>query len=651
MANLFYPSVKMLPMDDIRTELGLTFLNNQNNSVDTNNVYGELAENIAIAHKNENGIVTDRNTVDNALNLNGVPAEDYLTRTQGADIVNQADNLTKILTDEISALRDELYQLRGELTRNGYVKEYGLYAGFQDYFNTDDKKYIYTTTNGEDTIALCTLSSNFVNSANVSKIIPSQSGIIQIGDWFIISKTDTGESYLVQATDVQKLNTEEEVTFVSSVSSQGIPSIDNPSNVIITKIQGSYVNGTFSFSEVAAQAITGKEKYTLLNDDTTVTLQTLTTNKTGYGIQFKVPNNVKGALKEFHIVARAKGTPGPLTCYLIDPADYSSIKDLEAEEIGEDKRVLAKSTPIGYESANSINLTDIAFTFFDPQTYKYPILEGKTYIFVVTVESASASNYWDIQFTSGEVQTNNLAYSYSDLLGISLTQSLGDMIFSLTTIDIGTNVETPYNEGLYTSQVIKVNDYDKLSRARLTLRINKEGNYICSLNTLINDGGVIRLKTQGNHPADLGLNNGDTIIIGTEIRKTISICDNNNVSIDKSILIPDNAQVYRVGYRPYIKAVKRVWDPVNSYYVVSNETLVPMTLKTVIPDDKKIAENRSDRLIFECDFTDTNGNLIDANEFILQIVWKSNLTKTNLASYPDYIGRIYDLTLSFDKTL
>ena len=31
MANLFYPSVKMLPMDDIRTELGLTFLNNQNN--------------------------------------------------------------------------------------------------------------------------------------------------------------------------------------------------------------------------------------------------------------------------------------------------------------------------------------------------------------------------------------------------------------------------------------------------------------------------------------------------------------------------------------------------------------------------------------------------------------------------------------------
>ena len=57
MANLFYPSVKMLPMDDIRTELALTFLNNQNNSVDTNNVYGEPAENIAIAHKDSNGIV------------------------------------------------------------------------------------------------------------------------------------------------------------------------------------------------------------------------------------------------------------------------------------------------------------------------------------------------------------------------------------------------------------------------------------------------------------------------------------------------------------------------------------------------------------------------------------------------------------------
>ena len=64
-----------------------------------------------------------------------------------------------------------------------------------------------------------------------------------------------------------------------------------------------------------------------------------------------------------------------------------------------------------------------------------------------------------------------------------------------------------------------------------------------------------------------------------------------------------------------------------------------------------MADNRSDRLIFECDFTDADGNLIDANEFILQIIWKSNLTKNNLASYPDYIGRIYDLTLSFDKTL
>ena len=92
--NLFFPSIKMLPMDDIKTELALTFLNNQNNSVDTNSVHGESAENIAIAHKDSNGIVTDRNTVDNALNLNGIPAEDYLTRTQGADILNQADNLT-----------------------------------------------------------------------------------------------------------------------------------------------------------------------------------------------------------------------------------------------------------------------------------------------------------------------------------------------------------------------------------------------------------------------------------------------------------------------------------------------------------------------------------------------------------------------------
>lgn len=648
---LMFPSVEMLPIEDIITQLKLNFLEVGNKSVDTEEVAGESADNIAIAYKNEEGIVEDRNTVKNAMKLGGLDAKDYLTKTQGTNIETFTQDLNKVLVDEITNLRDELYQLRGELTRNGFVKEYGLYAGFQDYFNTENKKYVYTTTAEGDTIAICKLSSSFVNSSNVTKIIPSQSGLIKVNDWFVISKTDTGENYLVQAVAINRINMEEEITFRSSLSIQGIPSIDNPLDVIITKVQGSYINGTFSFSNVAAQAITGKEKYTMLNDDTSVLLRNITSDQSGYAIQFKVPNNIAGALKEFHIVARANGVPGPLTCYMIDVDKYSNITDVTTEEIGEDKNVLAKSTPIFYEAANSINLTELSFKFYNPETYTYPIIEGKNYIFLIVAEMSSTTNYWEVQFTTNDVQTNNVSYIYGNASGLVMNTSINDMIFSLTTIEIETNVETPYNEGLYTSKTIKVNDDEHLSRARLTLRINKEGDYRCKTNGLINDNGIIRIDPVGDNPDNLGIDKNDILIIGTQIRKAETDCDNNNVVIDKGILIEDNAEIYRIGYQPYLKAVKTTWNKETLEYDISNEVFVPLKLKTVIKDDFKQSENRSDRLIFEGDLKDLDGNLLDVNEFVLQIVWKSNLTNAELKTYDKYIGRIYDLTLSFDKTL
>ena len=55
--------------------------------------------------------------------------------------------------------------------------------------------------------------------------------------------------------------------------------------------------------------------------------------------------------------------------------------------------------------------------------------------------------------------------------------------------------------------------------------------------------------------------------------------------------------------------------------------------------------------MFECEFRDEKGLPIDANEFYLQVVWSSNLSKEDLNTNRDYVGRVFDLSLSFDRTL
>ena len=68
-------------------------------------------------------------------------------------------------------------------------------------------------------------------------------------------------------------------------------------------------------------------------------------------------------------------------------------------------------------------------------------------------------------------------------------------------------------------------------------------------------------------------------------------------------------------------------------------------------DDFKVNDTYSDRLVFEGEFRDENGEIIDSNEFYLQVVWESNVQKTSLIANKDYAGRIYDLNLTFDRTI
>lgn len=660
MGNTVKPSTALLPMEDIANVLKeqYQFSSKDDIAKDTDKVAGTDSDLIAIAATDELGnLVDDRETIKNSLHLGGVPATNYMTRADGVKIEEFGNNVSKLYSNEITELRDELYQLRGELSRQGIINEYGVYSGFQEFFRTGDKKYYYQSLGG--------IEQNSTGSINISTIYPTQWQSFKAGDWFIIHKIAQNIDFIVMATVV----TTGEVTFETMSGGIGIPSTGlEVGNVELFKVLGEYNKGSFSFSKVVANALTSKEKYTMLNDDSKPQMQPIQATNSGYAVGFNVPLAIGGALKKLSVMARSIGSPGALTCYVMEDTEENktAIKDLDLEDFGPDKRIKAKSMPVSASKAALPSPVEIEFNFQNTIDGSYPIIEGKKrYIFIVVAEQANmGGDKWEIQFSKNvydnmdiDLQSNNKAYTYVAGTGLSEDQNIGDMVFILSTIEVIPNDETPYTEGLYTSETIKIYNSTQVARARLSMRISREGFFVAEDSGICMDGGTFSIMfdpatSNGPLPSDLGIRGGDTIAVGTEIRKVTTDCKSLQLTIDKGTYVAKDAEVYKLGYKVFIRAYKKVWDQSITDFVISNEQLIEMPLTCIMPDRTKIANNHSDRLIYECEFRDDATKLpLDVNTFELQVLWSSHNGKDVLVSNHDLIGRIYDLTLSFDRTL
>lgn len=659
MGNTVKPSTALLPMDDIANVLKeqYQFSSKDDIAKDTDKVAGTDSDLIAIAATDELGnLVNDRETVKNALNLGGVSAADYMTRQDGIKIEEFGSNVSKLYADEIAGLRDELYQLRGELSRQGIINEYGVYSGFQEFFRTGDKKYYHQSLGG--------IEQNSTSSININVIYPTQWQSFKAGDWFIIHKIAQNVDFLVRATSV----TTGEVMFETISGGIGIPSTGlEVGNVELFKVLGEYNKGSFSFSNVVANALTNKEKYTMLNDDSKPQMQPIQATNTGFAVGFNVPSAIGGALKKLSVMARSLGSPGALTCYVMEDIEEnkSVVKDIDLETIGDDHRIKAKSMPVAASKAAFPSPVEIEFNFQNNLDGSYPIIDGgKRYIFIIVAEQANmGGDKWEIQFSKNiydnmdvDLQSNNKTYSYVAGTGLTEVNNIGDMVFILTTIEVVHNDETPYTEGLYTSETIKLHNSTQVARARLSMRINREGFFVAEDSGVCMDGGTFSVMfdpsmNNGSLPSDLGIRGGDTIAIGTEIRKVTTDCKSLQLTIDKGTYIEKDAQVYKIGYQAFLRAYKKVWDPTITDFVISNEQLVEMPLTCIMPDRHKITGSHSDRLIYECEFRNDAGLPLDVNTFELQILWSTHNGKDVLVANHDLIGRISDLTLSFDRTL
>ena len=113
-------SLGQLPMADIDAYLQIVsgYTKIADKSVDTKAVGGVDADKIAIAALDEKGdLVNDRYTVDNALNLAGKPAANYLLKEDSESLLGDTYAVSTTVSSELKAVRDELYQMKAELCK------------------------------------------------------------------------------------------------------------------------------------------------------------------------------------------------------------------------------------------------------------------------------------------------------------------------------------------------------------------------------------------------------------------------------------------------------------------------------------------------------------------------------------------------------
>lgn len=637
-----YISPSMMPMDAIAQymETVAKFGKKTDSSADTKNVSGVKSSLIAKAATNQDGsLVRDRETVKNALQLGGVPANQYVT-TEGANALLADTHSVAVNTgDEIKNLRDELYQMKAELIKSGMLKTIDCYNGFIDGFKEGNEKYINKAITVVNT-DISSVSNSFISVEDTSDFIA--------GEYIVIN---TNEPQIVR---IQDIASSTRLNLSSNVAGP------IPTGTGIYKTYGSYNNGAFVFGKKKDVSISSKERYIILNDDAQPLLLTKQyTPNSGYAAQINIPSTAKGAIKKVGVQAKVTGYPGGLKCYVIDPSnnatDITSLSTIE--ELRKDGKIVGESDLL-YASQATGAFNELYFEF--PKTV---VLDKSKYVFLFVQINADNNNYWELKGLKGEngmdLQTNSKLYNFSE--GAGFRTEDGDLYLVVVTSEILLNKVEYAKQGLYSADFSLANT-TKATRVRVELKINREGRFkvVDNPNTLVpNANRPLNTYNEDNKSYSTNLfNTGDTVIIGNQIAKVgTSRTANTSFSLAKETYAPAGADVYRVGYKVLVKAFNENIDFNNINHPIKRTatTLIELPLTAVMLGKEAGQEDiSSDRLIFEGEIkldSHTGYKLQEFNHIETQIFWSNEAaTKLDLNNSPELAGKILDVTISTDNT-
>ena len=652
-------STSLLPMDDVAEILNVAydFVTKANKATDVEKVAGIAATNIAVAVS-----PADRTTVRNAENLGDLPASSYMTKLEGGKIVKDSGNIKKVYSDEIRDIRDELYQLRMELAKSGVVNDYRAYAGYHDLFKVKKPTHV------SDVLATA-----IADSATKQEIIVQDEEFVKFDkdDWIAMDVKNEGHFHVARIIEMKP----DGQTIVFAPSS---PWDITAGNVDVYKSLGEVMDGAFCFLKHSTLLPDSKEMYSCLNDDTFRLRRQIKNKNVGYGYTFRIPEAQKGFLTKFEIQAKTYGTPGSLMCYIIDEQDISKWKNPTQAEA--DGILLAKSQPLSHDAAYGERVVN--FEFWDGT--KFPLLDEPDtferkvrYCAIIEALDADNNNYYDIVFlqhkradnTMGDLQLNNLTYNYEKKEDSSTDAALKtddlinatDLYYGITTRGVINDGIEPHQEAVYTAH-FRTHEPVEASRARLTMRINREGYYTTNVPKadVYADNSSLQVKKADGlsfnydmtELAGFGIKKEEEdVAIGTNIRRILS-GDSSGVILKNGLYAEPDAPVYRIGYEVTLRARLIEWDKTKCQFVEMDTARIPLPLTAIMPDANKKNIRISDRLIYEGDYLtdDLEGRYF--NDFELQVHWSSNYTIEKLMKYRnDLPGKIHDLVLSLDRTI
>lgn len=636
-----YISPAMLPLESIAEYMDKVegFSRKKEAAEDTKAVGNISSEFIAVAATDEEGeLVNDRETVKNALQLGGVDAKDYVT-TEGANaLLSDTYQVSVNSGNEVKNLRDELYQLKSELTKAGLIKNTPCYNGYYDAFKDGNETYVKEPV----TITSTTLSQ-------------TQVGYLPVED---ISNLTAGE-YIVIETEVPQIAKIQDITGTDRINL--VANVDGPIPVgtKISKTYGAYNEGMFVFGKRKEIAVDSQERYVILNDDAQpMSLTKKYAPNSGYAAQINIPSTARGAIKRIGVQAKVTGNPGGLRCYVVDP--LSNIEDVftmtTIQEMKQQGKIIAESNLL-YASRATQSFNELYFDFSD-----IVVLEKQNYIFLFVQIDADNNNYWELKGLRGEtnvdLQTNSKLYSFTE--GNPLKAEDGDLYLVVVTSDIVRNQIQYSKQGLYSAK-LELSELCPATRLRVELKVNREGRFavVDNPNTLLPGVGA-NLNTYNEDNKSYAtpiFNVGQTIAIGNQIAKVgNSRTDNTSFNLEETTYAPAGAPVYRIGYKVQAKASKTSIDKTNARKPIKKEDmpLVELPLVAIIPGKESGKEAiSSDRLIFEADIkaNETGYILEQFNEIETQIFWENQgATTIDLNNSPELAGKILDVTISTDNT-
>ena len=625
-------SLGQMPLEALDAYLSVVkgYTKTNDRAVDTKYVAGVESELIAKAATNEDGeLVNDRETVQNALELNGKSADKYLLKEDSKSLLGDTYSVSTIISDELKALRDELYQTKAELAKLGLIKQGPVYNGFYDAFKNDNIRY-----NNE---IITTLAQTNNESGTISTITVEDASAFAVGEYIAI-----------------KTSKETQVAKITSISNSRIditPAVAGPlgNETEIYKTAGTYNRGMFVFGEkTGAYASSDIFKVIVKDGKRRQIIKTLNTSFSGYASRCNNLYSIDGALNKIQVSLACDGNPGIIRAYLYKVTDNTN-PAINNELIAESDALSAAQV--------SGELNNYTFNF--ENTIK--LSRDNEYIVLLKTEYANESNRWYIggfvdECTDDCICCAGDTYDYiSD--AFQLTNEMSDMYIAFYMSDIIENEINYMQKGIYTCEL---EIPDKFTRVRTELRINREGLFTSADNNVLVYNESNPLQLDGNEYSYATLfTTGQQIVGGTSVAKVGSTVNSNNrFSLAENTYIPYGSDVYRVGYKVNAILKNKVVNLNNPTNPVSytDAKLVELPLVTVMKGKEPGKETTSsDRLIFEAEIginDDTAVNVLNQyNTLEIQIYWENSaLPVSTINTNNDLAGKIYDLSISTDKS-